>query len=168
MWIAIDIETYKQYDGTKESEDEIVVQMLTPDDKKKFREEKKKNYWYPVLNSREFTLGCAITETGEKQFFDNYKHMWSWLRKKIEENANNGKRTFIYGHNVEYDFYGIAKDDFLNEDLSIICYNPFFATWFCNGKRKDKKVRDNWGYFLDSYGFFRMPLSDRDWETNYR
>ena len=178
MWIGIDIETYKEFDGSKECEEEIVRQMLTPEDKRKFIKEKKKGMFYPILNSREFTLGCAITETGEKVLFENYKHMWNWLVKKISENAMMGKRTFIYGHNIEYDFYGIAKDEFLNEDLKVICYMPFFATWFCKGMRqqkpkvfehcnsknkervaiKEKEVKDNWGYFLDTWGFFRMPL----------
>lgn len=40
MWLAIDTETYEYYDGSQESENFIVSQMITKGDQKKFRKEK--------------------------------------------------------------------------------------------------------------------------------
>jgi hypothetical protein len=170
MWIMIDIETYVKYDGSAESEQKILEGCDTEESKKKFLKEKKVGYLYPVLNSREFILGGAITDKGERVIFKSHEKMWNWIEKKISDNAMQGKKTYIYGHNVKYDFYGIAKDLIFDMDsrLKIIATTPFIATWECPGVRKDVEVVDNWGYFLDSYSFFKMSLKDLGESIGYK
>ena len=104
MWMSIDIETYEKYRGTKESGFSIISDSLfygSPKEIEKQKEEKlkelKKDYYYPVLNSRKFALGCVITDNGERKVFYNDKEMWDWIISKIERNAKQGEKTFIFG-----------------------------------------------------------------------
>lgn len=122
MIIAIDTETYKYNEA--------------------------KGVYEPVLNTQEFTIGCAKTDTGITKFFYEAETMRKWLINTIQKNKKNGKRTFIYAHNHEYDFYAIWKNDLLNPKMKYICYNPFISIY-------DKK-----GYFLDTMAFYRMSLRD--------
>lgn len=150
MWIAIDIETYEKYDGTKKSSEKIKSQMITDDDRDCFEKGKIKNKYYPVLNSRKFFLGCAYTDENKKYSFLSRKEMLNWIIKRIEINAKKGERTYFFGHNIEYDLYGIIKDDIfklLSSNLEIISEGPFLGTWRINKK--------NWGFFVDSFSFFR-------------
>ena len=150
MWLAFDIETYEEYLGTKESENSIRSQMITEKDREIFSKEKKKGNLYPVLNSRKFVIGCVVTDRGEKLSFYDHKKMLNWLIKKVEENAKNGERTYLFGHNIEYDIYGLIKDnifDLISSNLELISESPFLASWKIKGK--------NWGFFVDSYSFFR-------------
>lgn len=150
MWMVIDIETYEKYEGTKKSEGSIKSQMITDEDRRRFDVIKRKNYYYPVLNSRKFVLGCVVTDEGEKLSFYNHRKMLNWIIEKIESNAKKGKRTFVYGHNIDYDMLGIVKDDLmklLSSNLTLICDNPFLGSWKVNKK--------NWGFFCDTYSFFR-------------
>ena len=73
MIIALDIETY-EYD-------------------------EKEACYKPILDARKFIIGCAITDKGTKHYFYTAKEMWTWVTDTINKNKENGKRTFIYGHN---------------------------------------------------------------------
>lgn len=163
MWISIDIETYEKYKGTKESAFSIVNDSLiygSPKEIEKQKEEMmeklKKDYYYPVLNSRKFVLGCIVTDKGEKKVFYNDKEMWNWIVNKIEKNAKHGEKTFVFGHNIEYDLYGLIRDrvfDLISTNLGIVSDEPFLASWKINKK--------NWGFFVDSYSFYRnMSVED--------
>lgn len=120
MMLALDIETYE------------------------FNE--KENTYEPILDARKFTIGCAITDKGTKHYFYTPKEMYQWLDKLITTNSKNNKRTFIYGHNIEYDWYGIAQGNLLNKETKYINFNPFIAI------HKEK------GYILDTMAFYRMSL----------
>lgn len=104
--------------------------------------------WYPVLDAREFCLGYAETDKNEQVFFYNAEDMYQWLIAKIEKNIKYKKRTFIYAHNTEYDWYAIAKNHLLDKDMKYIVFKPFIGIY------KEK------GYFLDSYAFWKMSLQE--------
>lgn len=157
MWMSIDIETYEKYEGSEKSANSIIGDSLFDGDVKQqermkmdFRKGMKRGCYYPVLNSRKYVIGCAVTDTGERISFLDYKKFWRWIVKKIEDNAKEGEKTYIYGHNISYDMLGIIKDDLfelLSSNLNMISDYPFLASWTIKGK--------NWGFFVDTYSFFR-------------
>jgi len=95
MWIAFDIETYEVWDGTKKSGDQIKAQMITDSDRKEFDKIKTKGNYYPVLNSRKFVIGCVVIDEGERLSFYDHNKLLAWLKKRIEDNAIKGKKTYI-------------------------------------------------------------------------
>lgn len=120
----------------------------------------------PILNCQEFALGAIHKETGVTEFFTEPTKMAMRLIELIEKERRRGKRTFIYGHNSQYDFYGVFRD-LLKENLIMhfdggkqikyLCFYPFMAMY---GKQSDNWRFDEDAYFLDSMGYYRMPLSD--------
>lgn len=81
--------------------------------------------------------------------------MWKWLRDEIEKNKKNGKRSFIYGHNIEFDWYGIVKGELLDPKINYVCQNPFIAIY--NEK----------GYFFGHYGFLQNGTKRCGGDTRY-
>ena len=120
MIIALDIETYKYNE--------------------------KEDCYEPILDARKFLIGCAITDKGTKHYFYKAQDMWKWVTNTINKNKKNGKRTFIYGHNTEYDWYGLAQGNLLDDKIKYINFSPFIAIY--NEK----------GYILDTMAFYRMSL----------
>jgi len=122
--------------------------MIIALDTETYKFNEKEGVYEPILDAREFALGCIKTDTGITEFFTDREEMWNWLIKLIEKNKLNKKRTFIYGHNIEYDWYGIAKNHLLDDKVNYICQNPFIA------------IYDEKGYFLDTMAFYRMSLKE--------
>lgn len=150
MWLAFDIETYEQWDGTEKSAKEIRSQMITDGDREEFDKIKIQGNFYPVLNSRKFVMGCVVTDAGERLSFYDHKKMLRWLVKKIEDNAKKGEKTYLYAHNISYDILGLIKDNplaLISTDLNLVSDSPFLASWKVDGK--------NWGFFVDTFSFFR-------------
>ena len=68
------------------------------------------------------------------------------LKETIEKNKQQKRRTYIYGHNTECDWYAIAKNHLLEEENKYIIFTPFFA------------IHNTKGYILDTMSFFKMSL----------
>lgn len=157
MWLSFDIETYEEFNGTNKSKTSILNDCLFSGGMEEIKKQRKnfenkliKGNLYPVLNSRKFLIGCVVTDKGEKISFDNSKKMLEWIENKIKENAKKKQKTYLFAHNLDYDMLGLIKDDFMeliNTNLSIISDSPALYSWKINGK--------NWGFFVDSYSFFR-------------
>lgn len=145
MIIAIDTETYVEYDGT--NEEFILNNQINRESQEKLKGNLKKENLYPVLNTNSFSLGCAIMENGKELYFYNPELMRSWLLETIEKENRRGHRVFIYAHNHEYDYYAYMKNHLEDPNLNHICFNPLIV-----------KYKDS-GYFLDTMAFYKMPLS---------
>ena len=104
--------------------------------------------WYPVLDARKFALGYAETDEDVGKFFTDRNKMYDWVIHKIKANAKRKKRTFIYGHHMEYDWYAIAQEHLLEKEMKYIVFFPFIGIY------EDK------GYFLDSMAFWKMSLAE--------
>ena len=106
------------------------------------------NIYKPILDARKFVLGLVKSSCGtHRKFFTNADEMFEFIIDIIEKRASYGRRTFVYGHNAEYDFYGIARKHFLNNKLKYVMFHPFLAIWGTHG------------YFCDSMAFYRMSLA---------
>ena len=80
--VSLDVETYKLYDGTKEAEEFILNPSCNASEEGReyFRKNKKAGYYYPVLNSKEFTLGALLRSDRKKPvFFTNHKEMLKYI-----------------------------------------------------------------------------------------
>lgn len=154
--MSVDIETYAEYKGTKQSEEYIISHTLDDKGRDYFKKNKKKGCYYPVLDSQAFCIGAVHQEGGKTVFFASPNKLWDYIKKQIENNAMNGKRTWIYAHNLSYDWNGFARDKYFEEDIEKICDYPFLVTYFCNGS----KGKSNYGWFVDTMGFFPRPLAE--------
>ncbi len=121
--------------------------MIIAIDTETYEYNKKEDTYEPILNAQKFVLGCAKTDTDITMFFKEPKEMKEWLIHMMNKNKRNKKRTFIYAHHHEYDFYALWKDNLINDKLKYICFNPFIA------------IYDEKGYFLDTMAFYRMSLA---------
>ena len=144
---SVDIETYKKYDGTKKCEQAIIKDTLEPERKEWFKKNKKKGYYYPVLNSQEFVLGAIYDEKGNIEFFRSPIKLWDRLKEIIQTNMKRGKRSWIYAHNLSYDWNGFARGHYFDKDIKIVSFDPFLATVFKDSKKKEG---ENYGWFVDT------------------
>lgn len=114
----------------------------------------------PILDAKEFILGCAITYHRKKfkhYLFKSKKEMKEWLLNICDREANIGHNTYIYAHNMKYDFYGIFdEDDIASGRLKRVSDTPFLWKINC----RTKKGSEERGYLLDSQSIFPMPLSE--------
>lgn len=112
-------------------------------------EQRKDGLWYPILDCTKFVMGAIKTEGKKKtEFYTEKQEMWKRL-KQIAQRAHNRKKVaYVYGHNVKYDFYGIA--DFEDKQLKIYSHQPFIATLSHEGKETMK--------ILDSMSIWNTSL----------
>lgn len=119
---AIDVETYEYNEST--------------------------GYYEPVLNARSFTLGCLKLDNGKRYFFTDADEMFNFIMELMDKCKKRRKRLFLYGHNTEYDWYAIAKNNLLKDYIKYVVFKPFLAI-----------VKDNC-YICDTMAFYRCSLKD--------
>lgn len=104
----------------------------------------------PTLNARAFSLGCVIGPADKPVYFTDPDKMLDYLLLRIERHRKKGQRTYIYGHNHQYDFISYTQNRLVEmlktEQLLIVRGKPFFAIW------------NRYGYFLDTMAFYPMSL----------
>lgn len=98
------------------------------------------------LDTREFVCGSLVTEKGREEIFYNRTDMFNTIINIIEKEIKRGKKTYIYAHNHEYDWYTYARDNWTKKGIKYLNFHPFIVIY------KDK------GYFLDSHAIFSMSL----------
>lgn len=181
---SFDIETYKLYDGTKESKDHIIMHSLNDEAVKKFKRTKEIGYHYPVLNAQDFFIGGIKREDRKKPvFFNKAKSMMDYMDALVKKEAKQGHQIYFYGHNAKFDMAGLLKDRMDDlDDFEIIRPHPIIALLGkkkqikrckecdeeqhvektvcknCNSRRLrtiDLKKR---GYILDTMGFEKTSL----------
>lgn len=122
MLIAIDVETY----------------------------EKSGNKYKPVLNTQEFTIGGIMKESGKMLYYTSKTDMINDLFLNIvEKESKRGKRSFIFGHNSNYDFHALfnglwdreSADELVikmpnNKRIKILCLDPFMGFYEKYSKNK--------------------------------
>ena len=161
--IATDIETYVKYDGTKECEEYIINNSrdYTIDKKtglnlqqKYFKENKKKGYWYPVLDSTKYALGCVWMDGNKNPvFFTDAEEHFQYLLKIVKQKMKEGHNTYIYAHNHSYDVYGYAKNHI--KDTEIIDFSVRGSLYGYIGYTKtsdEEKDDEEARYYIDKYG----------------
>ena len=100
----------------------------------------------PVLDARKFVLGHIKTEKGVKKFFYDREEMFEWIRETIHQNIKEKRRTYLYAHNTEYDWYAIAHNHFIEKDMKYILFHAFLGIY----KQK--------AYYVDTMAFHRTTL----------
>lgn len=107
------------------------------------------------FDTRKFVCGCIAYEDGSVDTYFTRTEMYNKIINIIESNGKRGHNTYIYGHFHEYDFYTYARDHWQDEGFEYLNFNPFIVIY--RGS-PDMRKRKKYGYFLDSYSLFRMPL----------
>lgn len=113
----------------------------------------------PVLDCQEFLIGGLLK--GKK--YNCYKspdEMIKGLFEIIEKEHKRGGKTYVYAHNMQYDFYALFRDklkenfivDFGNgKMIKYYSFVPFIAVY---GIQKENNF-ETIAYFLDTMSFFR-------------
>lgn len=119
----------------------------------------------PILNCQEFTVGELLKDSGVKEVFYEPNDMANRIIELIEKEVKRNGRFYIYGWNIQYDFYAVFRD-YLKESpiinlnngkqIKYFSYYPFMA--FYGKEIKGRFIAQ--GYFLDMMGFFRMSLKE--------
>ena len=117
--------------------------MIISIDTETYEFNEKEGEFKPVLNSRKFILGCAIVNNNKEYYFYTHTEMAKWLKEQIEQSKH---KVYIYGHNIEYDFYAIFKDELINDDMKYIMFGNMIA------------IYKNKGYFIDTMHFYKCSL----------
>jgi len=173
--MSTDVETYVKYDGSenndynpkkKEAGASFIKQYtLTNEQLDFFDKNKKIGYWYPVLNSKCYTLGCVVIDKKKKPLFftESEKH-FDFLLKYTLKRMNEGHNTYIWGCNHSYDLMAYAQGHF--EDSEILSYNDSkgflmgylgYTKVFRDEEAKEK--RKNRGYLCDTNSLMRAEKS---------
>lgn len=100
------------------------------------------------LDTRKFVCGSLVTEAGGSEVFMSRTEMFNRIIEIIEKEKKRGKKTYVYAHNHEYDWYVYARDNWEKKGIQYLNFKPFIAIY------KES------GYFLDSYSLFRMSLDN--------
>lgn len=106
----------------------------------------------PTLNTHNFTLGCVYKNQNKKPlFFDTRKEMRQYLHEEIEKNAKQNKKTYIFAHNMKYDFYALYQDKLIEFETEkyggkIIEGNQVFLAFYKTA------------IYLDTLGYYKMSL----------
>jgi len=112
--------------------------------------------YIPILNSQEFTLGAILCEEWKQpEFFTNSQDMYARLIQIIQRNAKQKRKTFIYGHNVEYDWYGVAKGHLFDNNTKYYCTTPFLGNIAYKG------------LICDTMSFYKCGLKEIGEMINY-
>lgn len=99
------------------------------------------------LDATKFILGTIYNGKTHKTF-KNKEEMWQHILEQ-GKTAKKAKQTLrVYGHNIQYDFYGIAN--IKDKSLKIYNHNPFIAIY---------KNQENTIYFLDTMSIYKMSLA---------
>lgn len=104
--------------------------------------------WTPVLDARKFALGCIVDSSNKERYFYDKEKMYEYIIELCDKENKRGHNVSIFAHNHQYDFYGYAGSHLLDNDIKVLCFNPFIAIY------KDRN------YFLDTMSFYRMALSE--------
>lgn len=110
----------------------------------------------PILDTRKFKVGELLREDGRSWTFEDAEEMYQFILQTGKENAVKGRRTNIYGHNTEYDWYAIAKSHLLDNPDPVIMYHPFYA-------KLPNKIS-----ILDTMAFYRCSLAEAAKSVNLK
>lgn len=113
------------------------------------------------LDATQFIIGCYLEENKKPLYFYDKNSMWQYIMKRGKQCLKNRQTLNIYGHNIQYDFYGIMN---LNEKgLRIVNTHPFivfienksnYIDEYGNIKIKTRQYIK----FLDTWALARMSL----------
>lgn len=102
----------------------------------------------PTLDTRQFTIGCVITEANKiAQIYYTPEDMWQGIQKTIQACEKRGLRAQIYAHHHEYDILTYGRNHLEEIHQNTILTNPLIMKW-----------RNH--YFLDSIAFYKKPLHE--------
>ena len=86
------------------------------------------------LNARAFWFGVIswITKTnkglqGWSKVFLTYNEMYKFILELSEKAKEKKVKLWMYGHNAEYDYAGIFKGNYFNQNIQYV-FQPFIAT----------------------------------------
>lgn len=100
--------------------------------------------------SKTFICGAICEENLKTTSFKTKQEMVKWVYDYAEKERKKGHNTYLYFHNLEFDFYRLF--DIMDKKLNIISKsNPFMANY---GKPKA------YLYFLDSMLLYRCSLKE--------
>lgn len=115
------------------------------------------------LDCTKFVMGSVYDGKKCESFWDREK-MARYLLSIIKFNAKIGKKTRIYAHNMEYDFYTVFQD--MWREFKIVSYpNPFIAVYETKGWVHDRKtgqmkrITGTFGNFHSTTDIFPMSLA---------
>lgn len=140
----------------------------------------KEKVYKPILDATQFKLGCAIIcdmkldkekstkkkkkfkiENKQTKYFYQPEHMLSWIENIILAQTHGQKpaRTYIYGHNMEFDYISIMKGKLhtLRSEHQQRKLIKTGGTLYATHLRKEGK---GGGDFLDTMSFYRGPLGE--------
>jgi len=115
----IDIETYDEYDGTIEKEEEMIAKMSYLNTIEFFEKNKKVGYSYPVLQgNKDFTLG-GISQWGrqKKWMYEERLDMKKKIIDITKQAMREGKNAVFYVHNGNFDMPRLFLEEYTQFDL---------------------------------------------------
>ncbi|MFH1326998.1 MAG: DNA polymerase [archaeon] len=115
-----------------------------------YKYDKEKKVYRPILNAKEFVLGCILVDKRKTPlWFTKPDEMFDWLVKFVKQKKKEGHNVFIYGHKHSYDLYAYAQNNLQRTDIIDLKVNePLFA------------ILDETGFLLDTRSFFKSKLED--------
>lgn len=136
---AFDVETYCKYDNRENTARKILIGLKEEEFKVK-EKELIEGYYYPVLDGtgEYFIAGSLVLEDEFKKVFYDKKEMWEFIKELGRKYRKNGKCLYLFAHNIKYDFYNIFERD---NNLSILCENPFIGIYNIKEEKKIKKEK---------------------------
>ena len=115
------------------------------------------------LDCTKFVLGSIYDGKVHESFTDR-KKMANRILQIIKFNARIGKKTRVYAHNMEYDFYTVFQN--MWRDFKYVSYpNPFIAVYETKGQVYNKETGVNvgtvkpFGNFHSTTDIFPMSLA---------
>ena len=102
------------------------------------------------LDATKFIMGCIMRESKRNKIYYDKHDMWLELIRLGKQEKKRGKVLNVYGHNLGYDFYGIA--DLEDKGIHYFCERPFIAEY----KNKEGETII---HFIDNMGIYRKALA---------
>lgn len=111
-----------------------------------------------------FILGVIMNNKGESKTFTKPEELWNYIKEIGVKNAKSKRPTYIYAHNMEYDYNAIAEHS--DPNLEYLGYYGIKAILNTTPKEEWKKystkrkITPAGIYFIDSASLMRGELKE--------